>query len=380
MLFVLIGVGAMLAVVGFFLFRKPAARDLPLRPAMAPAPGAARVATAAPVVPIPAIERAPVPVVAAPMPEALAGFQFIGPAELGQEALTALLARIGKIPRPPRALQQLVSPEFLADANSAQLSDLVMGEPQIAAKVLAVVNSAFYGLPKPVGSVGQAITFIGISSVRGICLEYLLNESFTANNPEIRRIFSQIWSASALASELCVKLTHRLRMSDPGAMVTQVVLSFLGQLAANSLLPRETVLATATQSLLERTRMQQAQLGLSGTEIGGLLMQHWGLPNSIVEDVRSVDMILVKPFAPHQAAREQRLALCYLCARLGERLAAGTLTDIASYDPLTDESADFYHLQGYLRQPGIQRVVEFLHFPEIVSSVNTMRGSLATRG
>jgi len=36
---------------------------------------------------------------------------------------------------------------------------MVMAEPQIAAKVLVMVNSPFYGLRSPLGSIGQAVTF-----------------------------------------------------------------------------------------------------------------------------------------------------------------------------------------------------------------------------
>ena len=75
-------------------------------------------------------------------------------------------------------MQQLLSPEFVARASSTELSELVMAEPLIAAKVLSTVNSPFYALQKPVTNIGQAVTFLGINTVRSICLQYMLAEAF----------------------------------------------------------------------------------------------------------------------------------------------------------------------------------------------------------
>lgn len=49
--------------------------------------------------------------------------------------------------------------------------------------MLAAVNSPAYGLGRPVAGVGQAVTFMGLNSVRAICMQYALMQAFQADCP-----------------------------------------------------------------------------------------------------------------------------------------------------------------------------------------------------
>lgn len=341
----------------------PAPAQTP-RPIHRPVPSAETTAEAAP--------RAAIP------PE-LASFHLARSDDIPKDQRQNIIDKLRHIPRPPSSLHKLVAPEFLANASSAEISELMMGEPQITAKILAVVNSPLYGLSRPLASIGQAATFLGTNTVRGICLQYLLDESLQAGSPEIKKVFDQIWDASAFASELSFKLAQLLGMPEPGVLATQVVLSYLGRLACYSLLPQEAVTQLATKGLLERYVAEQQMIALTSAEIGSLLLTEWSLPPSIVAAVRGIDLVLVTPFSPSNTVPLARHALCYLCVRLGEQLASGTLTDLRDFDLSAQTGPDFYYLAGYLELPGLHRLSEYLHFPEVVSSTNKMVSAMRLR-
>ena len=65
-----------------------------------------------------------------------------------------------QLPWPPRALHELMDAEFVHRASSTELATLVLGEPTVAARVIATANSPLFGLQQPVGSIGQATTFL----------------------------------------------------------------------------------------------------------------------------------------------------------------------------------------------------------------------------
>lgn len=300
------------------------------------------------------------------MPDALACFHWTVPAGLSPERQNVLVESLRRIPRPPAALQQLMSPAFLARASSGEMSDLITGEVRIAVKVLAAVNSPFYGLRQPVSSIGQAVTFLGLNTVRSLCMQYLLDDSFKAGNAEQRKVYDQIWAASALASELCAKLAPRLGLPDPGALVAQVLLSFLGHLGAAALMLPRSGAGLPPAELLARCAWSQDALGLTPAEIGGLLLREWSLPAAIVDDVCAIDRLLVTPAEAIVSQHSQSLALAYLCARLGERLTA---TDepatLAGFDPQQQTGADHFHLGGYLAAPGLARLKDHLQGADI---------------
>lgn len=91
---------------------------------------------------------------------------------------------------------------------------------------------------------------------------------------------------------------------------------------------------------------EQAQRGLNSAEIGSLLLREWGLPAGIIEDVRAIDHILLTPMQAMAPQSSVRRSLRYLCARIGERLALGTLSDLSALDLANEQDLVFFHLKS----------------------------------
>lgn len=306
------------------------------------------------------------------MPPELTALVWVREADLEAPRREALLAAIRGIPRPPGSLQQLLSPEFVARAGSAELSELVMAEPLIAAKVLGTVNAPFYGLHRPVNGVGQAVTFLGMNTVRNICLQYMLAEAFKPRLATSQRVFDEVWKASAIASELSVRLGKALNLPDQGGLATQVVLGFVGHLATASLMPPAALENWLSRHRVDRTAHEQAVMDLSASEIGGLLLQSWSLPDALVGDVGDIGRLLVTPVDRIEPARVPRLALSYLCSRLGERLALGQLHSLADYDASQDLGPDTHHLRSCLALPALAGLTAALQAPELHTALQLM--------
>ena len=316
-------------------------------------------------------------------PEALGSFQWLAHESLPADRRQALVAAVRRIPRPPAALHQLLSPQFLDRASSRELGELITGEAQIAAKVLATVNAPYYGLKQPVSGIGQAVTFLGLNTVRSICLQYLLDDAFKPANPQLKQAYDGIWNASALASELCTRLAAKLGLPDSGALVAQVLLSFLGHLATATLLAeRQAGAPPVGGSLLDRTRDAQDTLGLGPSEIGALLLQEWGLPATIVDEVRAIDRLLVTSAGELPAASSQRLAVAHLCARLGEHLAAGgpaTAGSLAGLAAGQAQAEDGFHLRAHLAAPALARLPEHLQAADLSQALHLLQQGMQGR-
>ena len=307
-------------------------------------------------------------------PASLRDFDWHTAQSLPESRKQRMLAELKKTPPPPRAFHQLVSPEFVANASSAELADLVIGVPRAATTVLARVNSAFYGLPRPVGSVGQAITFLGLNSVRTICLQYMMEASFNACAPALRQRFDQLCAASAIAVEVSQKLSQRLQLAEAGSLVTEVALSSLGHFAAATLMPRAA--AASNQSLLARAWSEQEQLGAPAAEIGALLMRAWELPEVLVQQVRAIDRMLVMPAAQLEPEHRLRLTVGYLSARLGERMARGETVNPEDFALTAMTGDDFFHVRAGLETGERQRLHEALRSPELARSLRSMIAAL----
>ncbi|MBU1359191.1 MAG: HDOD domain-containing protein [Gammaproteobacteria bacterium] len=284
----------------------------------------------------------------APAPQAISAdldaFRLVHAEQLAADRCKLLVEALGSVPRPPRALHELISLDFVARATSDQLVDLVMTEPLVVTKVLAKVNAPIYGIKKPVTKLGHAITFLGTTSVRNVCLRYLLDESFKTADLEMRQIFGEISDASSIAAELCARLSRHIAIDDAALLTTHIVMSFTGHLAVASIQTRSAKFGAylRSSSLLQRFIHQQTHCGLAAPEVGKLLKQAWKLPAELIDDVVAIDRLLVARVDEGLSLGLHSRAIGYLCARLGERIARGDAMHAEAVDAILDADPDFH--------------------------------------
>ncbi len=307
-------------------------------------------------------------------PAPLVGFLPTRADALPAEQAAKVGAVLRKIPPPPRALRQLVSADFIEQASAADMADLVMGEPLVAAKVLAAVNSPVYGLRQPVASVSQAITFLGTGAVRTICLRHMTNLSFKNAVKLGRRVLDTLDTldaAGGIAGALCMRLARPLRLPDADALATRVVISFVGHLAATIFqgvtnAPED---AVAAGPLLLRLRLQEMHWGMSAGALGQLLLREWQLPPELAEESWALESVLYTPLAEAPPRQAAAMAVGYLCARLGERLACGLPMDPKALDEAFAQDPDLHHVRGY-----ITGLPELAALPALLHDPRTMEG------
>ncbi len=339
--------GALAALVGLgILQRRRARRAMPLRVGSggnAAARAAQAPASAA------AIEGAP------NLPEVLRTFRWRRADELEAPVLQLLTRRLRAIGRPPHALYRLMSPQTLAQASSRELSELARTEPLLAARVLGIVNSAFYGLRQPVASLGHAITYLGLNAFRGLCLQYAMEQTFTPTSREQALLFDEIWRACALAVTQCAQMAQRLGLPEPAALVSEMVLYFVGQIAVCLLAPPAGVVALHAGELPQRLRAEQELIGINAAEVGALMLRAWELPPALVDAVRDIDRVFDTPAAAFAPERAARLAVCHLSARLAEDSLAQRSQPLD--EMLQGPRAELFHLRGYLALPQLRALM-----------------------
>ena len=106
----------------------------------------------------------------APVSAAAAG-PAVSADESEKERVARILAQVDDIPTLPMTVTEVLRIVDTPDCSAARLSSLVLSDPALAARVLRLANSAYYGFPRTVSAVLQAITLLGFAAVRN-CLLY----------------------------------------------------------------------------------------------------------------------------------------------------------------------------------------------------------------
>jgi HD-like signal output (HDOD) protein len=161
-------------------------------------------------------------------------------------------------------------------------------EPGLAARTVAMANSAFFAEQRPIYGVEEAIVRLGLNRVRMMAASLLLARQFDASRcrPFRSELYWQHAVGTAFAAARIARFT--LGADDAPAAYLAGLLHNIGLLLLVHAFPKE-----MTVVLLEREREPGSSLsagcrqalGVDPEKAGGLLLREWNLPEPIVAAV-----------------------------------------------------------------------------------------------
>ncbi|PKL15367.1 MAG: hypothetical protein CVV50_00360 [Spirochaetae bacterium HGW-Spirochaetae-6] len=93
--------------------------------------------------------------------------------ETEQETIAdAILSEINVIPQFPEHITRLQSLLSNPESNFQEISAIIRRDPALITDILKAVNSAAYGLPKPIANILDAVKYIGIKGLQNLVLGY----------------------------------------------------------------------------------------------------------------------------------------------------------------------------------------------------------------
>ena len=85
------------------------------------------------------------------------------------------ISHIATLPEVTMKIIQLVEDP---ESTAQDLNKVITNDPALGARILKVVNSAFYGLPGQIGSINRAIVLLGLNAVKNIAIAASLSKLF----------------------------------------------------------------------------------------------------------------------------------------------------------------------------------------------------------
>ena len=96
-----------------------------------------------------------------------------------QEAMIlSTIQEISHIATLPKVTLKIIKLVEDPDSSAQDLNKVITNDPALGARILKVVNSAFYGLPGQIGSINRAIVLLGLNAVKNIAIAASLAKLF----------------------------------------------------------------------------------------------------------------------------------------------------------------------------------------------------------
>jgi HD-like signal output (HDOD) protein len=218
---------------------------------------------------------------------------------------SALTRRVSQLPPLPRAVAALTQALREETVSVNRCIALIESDAALAARTLRLANSAFYGVPGRVGSIGAAVRMLGLRTVSSVLTAAALQAAVRFD--DCPGFDFEGHSRRALATALAARELALLAGLDADEAFLAGLLQDVGQLVLASLAPRhaQQALAWAQEHRVSAVAAEVAVLGLAHPQVAAMVAERWQFPSSLVCAIASHH----EPDAPPAGQRHSLSAL-----------------------------------------------------------------------
>jgi putative nucleotidyltransferase with HDIG domain len=174
-------------------------------------------------------------------------------------------------------------------SSASDLHQIVATDPALSARVLKVVNSAFYGLPRQIGSINRAISLLGLNAVKNIAVAASLGKIFRGGSGCSSFEARELWSHSVATAATSCMISREINSGSSDEAFLAGLLHDIGFMIALqydrnrfaqafSLLEMDDLGVPRNELLLQ----ERIVFGVDHQDLGAVLCEKWKFPRTLM--------------------------------------------------------------------------------------------------
>lgn len=206
---------------------------------------------------------------------------------LRDDVMRKTIGAIGGLPSVPSSYLELMRALENESVSVKEIARIIEKDVAMCAKILQLVNSAFFGLARRTTNIEKAITHIGMNMVRNLVLSIETFRTFDFDDALMGFSVTSLQNHSFMVANMATRLLADRKPAEDA--FTASILHDVGKLIFASRLPEHFArVLTATRTLGRSMHVIETDLvGVTHAEVGAYLLGLWGLPYAVVEAVAS---------------------------------------------------------------------------------------------
>ena len=207
--------------------------------------------------------------------------------QTGKDIPDEILQKVSIFPNMPQAGLKLRALLAEKDVSADEIEKILRQDPGLAANVLRLANSAFFGMPAKVSSLKHAVVLLGVKRFAQIAVGACMNKTMGKAVEGYGLSPGELWLHSIAVSTTSEALAKNRKLADSGDFFTPALLHDLGKLVLAEFVKAE---LPKIQELVAKgmpfVSAEREVLGTDHAEIGALILSRWRFPDNLVKAVR----------------------------------------------------------------------------------------------
>ncbi|MCF6154388.1 MAG: HDOD domain-containing protein [Candidatus Brocadia sp.] len=207
---------------------------------------------------------------------------------LKDKSLKKLVLQIESLPSLSNLYLEILEVLQSPNVSMEKVGQVISKDLGMTAKILQIVNSAFYGLRRRISNPTEAVVVLGLSTIRALVLSYQLFSSF--EHVKLRRFSADIlWKHSMIVGAFAKQIARA--ENYPSKLIDDALIAGMFHdigkliLAANLLLQYDKMLDLVYEKSIPHWEGEQEIFNGTHAEVGAYLLGLWGLSDSIIEAI-----------------------------------------------------------------------------------------------
>jgi putative nucleotidyltransferase with HDIG domain len=184
----------------------------------------------------------------------------------------------------PNVAQQVLSLLSNPDTTAEKLQDIISADQALAARILKIANSPFYGIPRAIRTLSMAIMILGYKMIRNS----VIATSTKSINKRIGLMEVMMWEHSVGVSIASYLIAKEIRFPDPEEAFLAGLLHDIGKQILNNYDSEKymRVIEKAYNDDVTFYFAEKSIFGFSHPEVGALVIRKWRLSEELENAIR----------------------------------------------------------------------------------------------
>lgn len=206
---------------------------------------------------------------------------------MGRVTFDSIIEGVNDLPALPQVVIRVMELTENPDSTAQDINNVLNQDQGMTAKVLRMANSAFYGFPRRIATVTDAIVFLGFRTIRSIVMAASVSDILSREIEGYALAPGELWRHSQCTAMTARLIARNTKFGSLDLAYTAALLHDIGKVILNNFM-KEGYHEVVDRVISEDISFIDAEnqiLGFNHALVGARVAEKWNLPPELVEAI-----------------------------------------------------------------------------------------------